>query len=226
MTDIFAHRGASATKRENTLEAFAEAGRLGADGVELDVRRGAAGALVVHHDPDVPGLGPIAALEVADLPPEVPLLEGALIACGPLAVNIEVKNLPNEADFDPRETVAAAVAGLVTELKLTSRVIVSSFNLAAIDAVRRAEPEVATGWLTVSGYDQYRALATAAERGHAALHPHHLAVTPQLVAAAHDLGLALNTWTVDDPARMVELAGWDVDTLITNVVDIAVGALR
>ena len=115
---------------------------------------------------------------------------------------------------------------LVTELKLTSRVIVSSFNLAAIDAVRRAEPDVATGWLTVSGYDQHRALATAAERGHGALHPHHSAVTPDLVVAAHDLGLALNTWTVDDPARMVELAGWGVDTIITNVVEVAVGVLR
>lgn len=226
MTAIFAHRGASATKRENTVEAFVEAHRLGADGVELDVRRGAKGALVVHHDPDLPGLGPIAGLEVADLPPEVPLLEAALSACGPLAVNIEVKNLPNEADFDPDEMVAAAVAALVTDLKLTTRVIVSSFNLAAIDAVRRAEPGVPTGWLTPGGFDQHRALATAAGRGHAALHPHHSGVTADLVAAAHDLGLALNTWTVDDPARMVELAGWGVDTLITNVVDVAVLALR
>jgi glycerophosphoryl diester phosphodiesterase len=226
MTAIFAHRGASATKRENTLEAFVEAGRLGADGIELDVRRGSDGALVVHHDPDIPGLGPIATLAVADLPAEVPLLEPALAACGSLAVNIEIKNLPHEADYDPDERVAAAVAGLVVELRLASRVIVSCFNLATIDAVRRAEPGVATGWLTTSGYDQDRALATAADRGHTALHPHHSAVTPELVAAAHDSGLALNTWTVDDPARMVELAAWGVDTVITNVVELALAALR
>ncbi len=72
-----------------------EARRLGADGVELDVRRTQDGALVVHHDADLPGVGPIARLAVAELPPEVPLLEAALNACGPLTVNIEVKNLPN-----------------------------------------------------------------------------------------------------------------------------------
>jgi glycerophosphoryl diester phosphodiesterase len=226
VTAIFAHRGASATKRENTVEAFVEAGRLGADGVELDVRRGAGRALVVHHDPDIAGLGPISCLAVADLPSDVPLLEAVLAACGSLAVNIEVKNLPNEADFDPQETVAAEVATLVAELGLVSRVIVSSFNLAAIDAVRRTEPDVPTGWLTPSGYDQIRALATAAKRGHAALHPYHSTVTPELVDAAHDLGLAVNTWTVDDPARMLELAAWDVDVIITNVVDVAVTTLR
>src|SRR5579871_266034 len=129
MTAIFAHRGASATKRENTVEAFVEARRLGADGVELDVRRTQDGALVVHHDADLPGVGPIARLAVAELPPEVPLLEAALNACGPLTVNIEVKNLPNEADFDRDETLAAAVAALVAELQLGPRVIVSSFNL-------------------------------------------------------------------------------------------------
>jgi glycerophosphoryl diester phosphodiesterase len=223
---IFAHRGASATKRENTVEAFAEARRLGADGVELDVRRGAGGALVVHHDPDIPGRGPVGSLAVADLPPHVPLLEAALDACGPLTVNIEVKNLPHEADFDPDETVAASVAALVAELGLRAQVILSSFNLAAIDAVRRTDSELPTGWLTPSGYDQSRALATAAERGHTALHPHHDVVTPELVAAAHDLGLAINTWTVDDPDRMLELAAYGVDAIITNVVDVAVRALR
>jgi glycerophosphoryl diester phosphodiesterase len=194
--------------------------------VELDVRRGGGRALVVHHDPDIAGLGPIAHLAVAELPPDVPLLEAALSACGPLAVNIEVKNLPNEADFDPHEAVASEVATLVAELGLVSRVIVSSFNLAAIDAARWTDPDLPTGWLTPGGYDQKWALATAAERGHAALHPHHSAVTPELVDAAHDLGLVLNTWTVDDPARMVELAAWGVDAIITNVVDVAVKRLR
>ena len=40
---VMAHRGASRAERENTLEAFATAGRMGADAVELDVRRTADG---------------------------------------------------------------------------------------------------------------------------------------------------------------------------------------
>ena len=43
---VLAHRGANRVAPENTLEAFALAGALGADGVELDVHRTADGALV------------------------------------------------------------------------------------------------------------------------------------------------------------------------------------
>ena len=225
MSLIFAHRGASAAKRENTCAAFREARRLGADGVELDVRRNADGALVVHHDAAIAGR-PILEMTVADLPEDVPLLEAALASCQPMTVNIEIKNLPTEADFDPEETLAEGVAHLVAELDLLASVLVSSFNLATVDAVRRAEPKLATGWLTVAQLDQHRALATAAERGHAALHPHHRAVSEALVAEAHGRGLAINTWTVDDPERMAELARWGVDSIITNRVDVAIETLR
>ena len=44
---------------ENSLDAFAEARRLGADGVELDVRVTKDGALAVHHDAEIPGVGVI-----------------------------------------------------------------------------------------------------------------------------------------------------------------------
>ncbi|MGI8763765.1 MAG: glycerophosphodiester phosphodiesterase family protein, partial [Ilumatobacteraceae bacterium] len=36
MISVIAHRGASATRPENTVDAFREARRLGADAVELD----------------------------------------------------------------------------------------------------------------------------------------------------------------------------------------------
>ena len=64
---ILAHRGASARARENTVEAFRLASALGADGVELDVRRTADGALVVHHDPSVDGVGALYESTMADL---------------------------------------------------------------------------------------------------------------------------------------------------------------
>ena len=49
-TRIFAHRGASGTAPENTLEAFDLAARAGAHGVELDVHICRTGELVVAHD--------------------------------------------------------------------------------------------------------------------------------------------------------------------------------
>ena len=53
MVQIFAHRGSSGTHPENTLPAFAEAVRVNADGIELDVHLTEDGELVVIHDEEV-----------------------------------------------------------------------------------------------------------------------------------------------------------------------------
>ena len=47
---ICAHRGAMGTHPQNTLSAFREAARLGAQMIELDVRKSRDGQLVVYHD--------------------------------------------------------------------------------------------------------------------------------------------------------------------------------
>src|SRR5882672_8892 len=47
---VFAHRGGGALAPENTIEAFDNGLRLGADGIELDVRLSRDGEVVVHHD--------------------------------------------------------------------------------------------------------------------------------------------------------------------------------
>ena len=38
---------------------------------------------------------------------------------------------------------------------------------------------------------------------------------------AHDAGLSVNVWTINDPKRMAELVDMGVDGLITDVPDIA-----
>jgi glycerophosphoryl diester phosphodiesterase len=73
--------------------------------------------------------------------------------------------------------------------------------------------------------DAATALDLAVDHGHRVLHPWDGRVSEPLVALAHDQGVAVNTWTVDDPARMVELAGWGVDGVVTNVPDVARAAL-
>ena len=223
---ILGHRGASSVEPENTIAAFVRAGELGADGVELDVRRTADGAMAVHHDAHLSDGRNIVDLAAADLPTHVPSLRDALVACGPMYVNIEIKNVPIDPDWDPDESVAAGVVALVEELDMAGRVIVSCFGMGAIDAVRARAPSIPTAWLTIPSYDQLRALETAVERGHQALHPHHTAVTEELVEAAHAAGVAINTWTVDDPVEMKRLDSIGVDTIVTNDVALAVATLR
>jgi glycerophosphoryl diester phosphodiesterase len=223
---ILAHRGACRVFRENTVEAFCEARRLGADGVELDVRRSADGALVVHHDATVAGFGPIASLRVSDLPSYVPLLDSAIEACRDLMVNVELKDLPGEPAYDVGYPLARLVARYVAaDRALAARVIVSSFDLQALDAAVGVEPSLVTGWLTPSWFDQADALGTVVERGHRGLHPQHEAVTEELVATAHEAGVRVTAWTVDDPLRMRQLADAGVDSVITNVPDGARSAL-
>src|SRR4029078_7765283 len=95
-TAIIAHRGASADYPENTVEAFRAAGPLGANWVELDVRRTADGAPAVHHDAQLRAGRAIVGAAAADLPESVPSLAQALDACRPLGVNVEIKNSPHD----------------------------------------------------------------------------------------------------------------------------------
>jgi glycerophosphoryl diester phosphodiesterase len=226
---VLAHRGASRVAPENTIEAFSRARELGADGVELDVRRTADDVLVVHHDPEIEEFGLIAAHPFAALRAarsDVPTLVEALAACRGLLVNVEIKCLPWEPDADgaDRPVVRAVAAAVCAH---ASDVIVSSFDLDAVDACRAFAPELATAWLT-SGQDVATASAIAAAHGHPWLHPDcraTLARPEAALRAAHDHGLRVDVWTVDDPDEIRVLAAAGVDAVVTNVPDVALAAL-
>lgn len=229
MTAVWAHRGASAVEPENTVAAFLAAVRMGADGIELDVRRTADGALAVHHDAVLPDGRAVVEVDGDKLPAAVPLLDAALDAAGDLVVNIELKNLDGEVDFDPYQHLATAVADLVGQRGRQARVVVSSFTLAAIDRVRAVDPTIPTGFLCVLPPDDDlagRTVDRCRRSGYTALHPHHRGVTPRLVDLCRGAGLAVHTWTVDDPARVAALAALGVDAIVTNVPDVALHVLR
>ena len=221
---IIAHRGASVAHRENTLAAFAAAGPLGADAIELDARRTADGEVVVHHDEALADGSPIVELARAELPDHVPTLAEALDACGDLVVNIEIKNWPDDVDFDPTEAVAEAVVAEVDRRDAHARTLVSSFHRPTIDRVRALASRLPTAYLHVH-LDGATALAEAVEHGHGALHPWFGWVTAELVASAHEVGVAVNTWTVDEPDEIARLAALGVDGIVTNVPDVALQVL-
>ena len=223
---ILGHRGASGSYPENTVEAYVAAREMGADGVELDARRTRDAALAVHHDAVLPDGRVIVALDAADLPAHIPLLDEALTACAGMIVNVEVKNVPQDPDYDPSEWVAAEVARLVGERKLHVSVVVSSFNIHAIERVREVDPGIRRGYLTDPRWDQTAALDQVIAGGHHVFHPHHFAVNAQLVERCHDAGVLVTTWTVNDPDRMRWLVDCGVDAIITDFPDLAVATLR
>ena len=233
VTAVWAHRGCTEPAEnapggftENTLDAFAEARRRGADGVELDVRLTADGGLAIHHDAEVPGHGPVHTLGVADLPAHVPLLADALGASEGMLVNVEIKNAPQDPGWDEGEAVAALTATAIEEAGWTDRVLVSSFQPATLRAVQAADERLALGALWGWAAEPGPALTEAAEAGFRAVHPFVSLVTPDLVARAHDAGLAVNVWTVNAPADLAAMVALGVDAVITDRLGDALAAAR
>jgi glycerophosphoryl diester phosphodiesterase len=225
---VIAHRGASAAFSDNTLLAFEGAVAQGADGVELDVRRTADQRLALSHDDTLADGTVVVEAAFADLPDHIPDLAAALDVCRPLSVvNIEIKNWPDDQDFDPTEQVAADVVALLEargELG-DGRNLISSFHLPTVDRVHELAPGVGTAWLLGLVEDAGALIDKAAERGHVAVHPHHLFVDAAFVHRAHAQGLAVNSWTCDEPDRIRWLADLGVDAVVTNVPDVALAAL-
>ena len=220
---IIAHRGAATPRShpENTVLALRRARSVGADWVELDVRRTADRATAVHHDAHLADGRLIASLARADLPAHVPDLDEALAACMGLGVNIEIKNLAIDPDHDPTHWLSRAVVDAVARADPPVSVLVSSFDREAIDRVHALASSLPTALLTFALDDPAATVAWCSGSGHRALHPFDATVDRALVDLAHDHGLAVNVWTVDAPDRIAALAELGVDGICTNVPEVA-----
>jgi glycerophosphoryl diester phosphodiesterase len=230
---VYAHRGACRRATENTIEAFAIARELGADGVELDVRRTHDGVLILHHDASIEGFGVLGEHDHADVlavAPHVPTLADALAELRGLTINVEVKCLANEPDFDADRSVMGAVVAMIDEFGLTDSVVISSFDLTAVDHVRTLDPRVATGFLTVGVDPPIRdEVKRTIGGGHDWFHPYWqlllAAGAAETIERLHAAGVRTDVWTLDDPDAARTLAAAGVDAIITNVPEIILAAL-
>ncbi len=214
---IIAHRGASAVEPENSLAAFRAAGRLGADGVELDIHATADGALIVHHDAEIAGTfiptATAAAVRAQRLPngEPPPLLDEALAAIGlRLRVFVEVKTLPPACD-----------AGLLSVLDRgpnPAGYAVHGFDHRILARLGRLRPTLPRGVLSVSY--PVRPLVSLQDVGAVALWQDRALVDEDLAAVLHADGAQLIVWTVDEPVEMARLAGIGVDGVCTNRPDV------
>ncbi len=220
MAAVIAHRGAGDAASENTLEAFRLARELGADWVELDVRRTVDGVAVVHHDAHLADGRRIGHMNADELPDYVPSLAEALEACDGVGVHLEIKNLPDDPDYDSENLVADAVAGLIAAYLGPDRAVVSSFNVAAVQAVRAVDSSIPTALICGIVSPQH-AVERARANEMSAVHAFDAMCDSSFVRRAHDAGLIVNAWTVNDARRMAELLDMGIDGLITDVPDVA-----
>ncbi len=126
-------------------------------------------------------------------------------------VNIEIKDAsqtPGDAD------VVEKVAGLVNQLDMVDRVIISSFNHAYIRRVKAANPEIVTAALVDQAAPD--GVALLEETGAQAYNPNGRYLDEKTVRALCAAGYDVLVWTVNEEADMRRLIEWGVSGIITD----------
>src|SRR5204862_7585025 len=95
----------------------------------------------------------------------------------------------------------------------------SSFNWITSERSRELAPEVPTGFLTIAAIAPAAALVYARDHGHDYVLPNVAALVAAgeaFVARAHEAGVRVGTWTVDEPELAGTLFSWGVDAVATH----------
>lgn len=214
MITIVAHRGAPRCARENTVKSFLAAVSLGAEMVELDVRKTGDGILVVFHDPWLsrktrrPRIADLTYKELNRRAEKkkfrVPTVEEVFTRLsGKAMLNIELKEPGYEKD----------VVKLARRCLPDGRFILTSFDPAIIDAIKSFEPKLSTGLIVANDKDLPNAEKTRAE----VIAPEKKLFASQrkFFANANKKGKKIAVWTVDSVDLLSCLL---VDPLVDAVI--------
>jgi glycerophosphoryl diester phosphodiesterase len=212
----FAHRGAKAVARENTLEAFRKAIELGATGLESDVWVTADGEAVLDHDGRVGGVlrrRPIASVPRKRLPDHIPTLRELYEAVGTdLPLSLDVKD---PAAFD---AVLATADGFGARGRLwlcqTDHDLLARWREPA-DGARLV---LSVKLRRLPGHPE-RAAAELAGIGVDAVNLHHSEWTGGLTTLFHRFELICLGWDVQLPRHLAELLDMGIDGVFSDHVD-------
>ena len=217
---IFAHRGASSEAPENTLSAFELAIAHGADGIEIDVHAVEDELYVIHDrwlQRTTSGRGRVKdqtkhIIELLDAGQgqRVPTLWQTLQAInGACMLNIELKGI------DCVIPVLQHLDRAVTELNFhLEQFILSSFNHHLLFSLKQLRPEIRIGALTASCPLDYAAFAQKLDAF--SVHIDIDCLNRAFVYDAHQRGLPVFVYTVDEIEDLDEIAAMGVNGVFTN----------
>lgn len=224
-----AHRGGASAWPENTMPAFQGAVDLGFRYLETDVHRTADGVLVAFHDDRLDRV-----TDRTGIIAELPYSEVAKALVGgrePIPRFDELLSAFPDARFniDPKSDDAVEpLARALQQADAIDRVCVGAFSDARLERMRElCGPRLCTSL----GPKKVMRLLAASKPGinrlprpqfveGAAQVPHRAkgvtVVTQGFVDTAHELGLQVHVWTIDDPVEMHQLLDLGVDGLMTD----------
>lgn len=233
-----AHRGFSVDGLENSMAAFRAGIELGFRYLETDVHTTADGVLLLFHDEfldrvtDGRGrVGDLAAAEVAkariDGREPIPTFDELVTGLPEARLNLDVK------DWDSVRSTAAAIERhqvhhrvLVTSfsdrrrravLKLLSRPVASSAGVASnalFTLLGPVLPRAAFRRIMRRPLRDIQALQVPVRYGRVPV------VTAGFIRRAHDLGLVVHVWTINEAAEMHRLLELGVDGIVTDRADL------
>jgi glycerophosphoryl diester phosphodiesterase len=223
----FAHRGGTSAAPENSMRAFDDAVTLGYRYVETDVHATRDGKLVAFHDNDLQRTcgepwkieetdwSTLTSARIDGTDP-IPLLEDLLDAWPDLRINIDCKS---DAAMQP-------LIDTIRRTKCIDRICIGSFSDKRLSHIRSA---LGSGLCTSMAPQEVVRLVVGSNT-RIPLNPSRHAliaqvpmrqgpipvVTPRSIARAHQLGLQVHVWTIDDPLQMAQLLDMGVDGIMTD----------
>jgi glycerophosphoryl diester phosphodiesterase len=238
---LYAHRGATAEQPENTMPAFRRALEIaGVDALEMDVHMTRDGVPVVSHDPGAERMSGVrAAWKDVDLAEArtfdlgarfvdkdgvrfagrgiaIPTFEEVLVELPGVRINVDIKQ---------REpSMVRAMLALIRRLRAEERVTLASFHVSTLLGVRRRGYGGDTALSRAEVMLLYGAPRALWRRlpflGAAAQIPERAGpitlATRDFIAKCHGVGLRVDFWTVDDPARADALLDLGADGIMTD----------
>lgn len=231
-----AHRGGMGLAPENTLAAFGRATALGLTHLETDVRTTRDGHLVCFHDATLARVtghpGRVADLDLADVrrlrvdgTDQVPTLSEAMASFPRARFAIDLKDeatigamarlLRANPGWAERTLVAGAWSGWLRRLRDEAPGVTTALGWRALTTL------VACSRGGVRPPGLRRGEGTVGTFAHVPIRLGRLPVhSERVIARAHELGIRVVVWTVDDPATMRSLLDMGVDGIITDRPDV------
>lgn len=235
---VMGHRGAAKVAPENTLASLKAAADSGVDWVEIDVTLAGEDALMIFHDETLNrctnGSGLVIETTQTDIKKldagswfderfaneTVPTLVEALqyIQKLGLSLNLEIKY----AGKDIERIVPNVMQQVHTHWQDKSKLMVSSFNEAALRRVRELDADIRLGQLYEDIPENWQ--QTLKQIDAFSLNCDHTKLTKEQAVAVKEAGYYLFCYTANDPDLVKDHWRWGMDTIITDDPAIFLGA--